>query len=106
VLARHGRLGLLAEIVAAAERLADELDGQQQATFAAAYRRCRRAGAGIVAEVEKALAANLAHAHVVVDPAIVGRAPGSAGSERRYYDQSVASSLQRLGHSLKQRGIP
>jgi F0F1-type ATP synthase delta subunit len=45
VLARHGRLGILAEIVAAAERLADELEGRRQATFTTASDRGRPRGA-------------------------------------------------------------
>lgn len=102
VLARHGRLGILAEIVAAAERLADELDGRQQATFTTAVPVDAAEQARIVAEVEKALAATLSPTFVV-DPEIVGGLV--VRIQDTVYDQSVATSLERLGHSLKQRSI-
>jgi F-type H+-transporting ATPase subunit delta len=102
VLARHGRLGILAEVVAAAERLADELDGRRQALFTTAVAIDAAEQARIVAEVEKSLAVTLAPAFAV-DPAIVGGLV--VRIEDTVYDHSVASSLERLGHSLKQRSI-
>ena len=36
VLARHGRLGILSQVVSAARRQADELEGRRQATFTTA----------------------------------------------------------------------
>jgi F-type H+-transporting ATPase subunit delta len=102
VLARHGRLGILAEIVAAAERLADELEGRRQATFTTAVPVDPAEQARIVAEVEKSLAATLSPTFVV-DPAIVGGLV--VRIQDTVYDQSVATSLERLGRSLKQRSI-
>jgi F-type H+-transporting ATPase subunit delta len=102
VLTRHGRLGILAEVVAAAERLADELDGRRQALFTTAVAIDAAEQARIVAEVEKLLAVTLSPAFVV-DPAIVGGLV--VRIQDTVYDHSVASSLERLGHSLKQRSI-
>lgn len=102
VLARHGRLGILAEIVAAAERLADELEGRRQATFTTAVPIDPAEQARIVADVEKSLAATLSPTFVV-DPAIVGGLV--VRIQDTVYDQSVATSLERLGRSLKQRSI-
>lgn len=102
VLARHGRLGILAEIVAAAERLADELDGRQPATFTTAVPVDPAEQARIVTEVEKALAATLSPTFVV-DPEILGGLV--VRIQDTVYDQSIATSLNRLGHSLKQRSI-
>lgn len=102
VLARHGRLGILAEVVAAAERLADELDGRRQATFTTAVPVDPAEQARIVADVEKSLAATLSPTFVV-DPAIVGGLV--VRIQDTVYDQSVATSLERLGRSLKQRSI-
>lgn len=102
VLARHGRLGILAEIVAAAERLADELDGRQQATFTTAVPVDAAEQARVVAEVEQALSAKLSPTFVV-DPEIVGGLV--VRIQDTVYDHSVATSLERLGRSLKQRSI-
>jgi len=102
ILARHGRLGILAEIVAAAERLADELEGRRQATFTTAVPLDAAEQQRIVAEVEGALAATLAPTFVV-DPEIVGGLV--VRIEDTVYDHSVATSLVRLGRSLKQRSI-
>jgi F-type H+-transporting ATPase subunit delta len=102
VLARHGRLDLLAEIVAAAERLADELEGRKQATFTTAATVDAAEQARLVAEVEKAVGATLS-ATFTVDPAIIGGLVVRV--EDTIYDHSVATSLSRLGQRLKQRSI-
>jgi F0F1-type ATP synthase delta subunit len=83
VLARHGRLEVLADVVAAAERLADSLEGRKQATFTTATPVDAADQARLVAEVEKAV--------VRVEDTI--------------YDHSVATGLTRLGQRLKQRSI-
>jgi F-type H+-transporting ATPase subunit delta len=102
VLARHGRLGVLAEIVAAAERLADSLEGRKQATFTTATPVDAADQARLVAEVEKAVGASVT-ATFTVDPALIGGLVVRV--EDTIYDQSVATSLSRLGRRLKQRSI-
>jgi len=102
VLARHGRLDLLAEIVAAAERLADELEGRKQATFTTAATVDAAEQSRLVAEVEKAVGATLS-ATFTVDPAIIGGLV--VRIEDTIYDHSVATGLSRLGQRLKQRSI-
>ena len=102
VLARHGRLGMLASVVAAAERLADERDGKRQATFTTAVPLDAAEQARIVSETEKALAATLVPAFVV-DPAIIGGLVVRVGDT--IYDQSVATGLSRIGGHLRQRNI-
>ena len=102
VLARHGRLGMLAAVVAAAERLADERDGKRQATFTTAVPLDAAEQARIVAETEKSLAATLVPAFVV-DPAIIGGLVVRVGDT--IYDQSVATGLARIGGRLQQRNI-
>ena len=102
VLARHGRLGMLASVVAAAERLADERDGKRQATFTTAVPLDAAEQARIVAETEKALTAALVPSFVV-DPAIIGGLVVRVGDT--IYDQSVATGLARIGGRLNQRNI-
>lgn len=102
VLARHGRLGMLAAVVAAAERLADERDGKRQATFTTAVPLDAAEQARIVAETEKALTAALVPSFVV-DPAIIGGLVVRVGDT--IYDQSVATGLARIGSRLNQRNI-
>ena len=102
VLARHGRLGMLAAVVTAAERLADERDGKRQATFTTAVPLDAAEQARIVAETEKALAATLVPAFVV-DPAIIGGLVVRVGDT--IYDQSVATGLARIGGRLQERNI-
>ncbi len=102
VLAQHGRLGILAPIVAALERLADERAGRQQATFTTATALAAAEQAKIVADVEKALATRL-KPEFVVDPAIIGGLVVRIGDT--IYDQSVVTSLTRLGGRLNQRNI-
>ena len=102
VLARHGRLGMLAAVVAAAERLADERDGKRQATFTTAVPLDAAEQSRIVVETEKALAASLVPAFVV-DPAIIGGLVVCVGDT--IYDQSVATGLTRIGGRIQQRNI-
>jgi len=102
VLARHGRLGLLAEVVTSAERLAAELEGRKQATFTTAMPLAAAEQARIVAEVEQAVSATLAPTFAV-DPDIIGGLVVRIGDT--VYDQSVATALVRLGERLKQRSI-
>jgi F-type H+-transporting ATPase subunit delta len=102
VLARHGRLGLLAAVVDAAERLADERDGRKQATFTTAVPLDSAEQARIVAETEQALSASLKPAFVV-DPTIIGGLVVRVGDT--IYDQSVATGLARIGGRIQQRNI-
>jgi len=102
VLARHGRLGLLGSVVAAAERLAEERDGRRQATFTSAVPLDAAEQARVVAEAEKALAARFVP-RFVVDPAIIGGLVVRVGDT--IYDQSVATGLARLGGRLRERNI-
>lgn len=102
VLARHGRLGVVADVVAAAERLADSLDGRKQATFTTATPVDAADQARLVAEVEKAVGATLS-ATFRVDPRLIGGLVVRV--EDTIYDHSVATGLSRLGRRLQQRSI-
>ncbi|MFM7108561.1 MAG: ATP synthase F1 subunit delta [Planctomycetaceae bacterium] len=102
VLARHGRLGILAEVVAATEQLANQLEGRLQARFTTAVPVDAAEQARLVAEVEKAVGATLA-ATFTVDPALIGGLVVRV--EDTIYDHSVATGLSRLGRRLKQRSI-
>jgi F-type H+-transporting ATPase subunit delta len=102
VLARHERLDILAEVVAAARRLSDALDGRRQAVFTTAVPIDPAERERIVAEVSKSLAVTLAPTFVV-DPALLGGLV--VRIDDTIYDQSVATSLVRLGDQLKQRSI-
>jgi len=102
VLARHGRLGILSLVVAAAERLADERAGRQQATLTTAVALGAQEQARNVADVEKGLSARLKPSFVV-DPSIIGGLVVRIGDT--IYDQSVATSLTRLSGCLQQRNI-
>ena len=102
VLARHGRLGMLGAVVEAAERLADERDGKQQATFTTAVPLDAAEQSRIVGETEKALAASL-KPRFVVDPTIIGGLVVRVGDT--IYDQSVATGLAHLGGRLHTRNI-
>jgi len=102
VLARHGRLGMLAAVVEAAERLADERDGRKQATFTTAVPLDAAEEGRIVAETEKALAIAVVPTFVV-DPAIIGGLVVRVGDT--IYDQSVATGLTRISGRIRQRNV-
>ena len=102
VLARHERLDILAEVVAAARRLSDTLDGRRQAVFTTAMPLDAAEQERIVAEVSKSLAVKLSPTFVV-DPAVLGGLVVRV--DDTVYDQSVATGLVRLGGQLKQRSI-
>jgi len=102
VLARHGRLGMLGAVVVAAERLADERDGRKQATFTTAVPLDDAERARVVAEIERAVKSPLTPTFAV-DPALIGGLVVRIGDT--IYDQSVATSLTRLGGRLHQRNI-
>ena len=102
VLARHGRLGVLPEVAAAAGRFADELEGIHEAVFTTAVPLDPDGQQRVVAEVQRALAISL-RPSFFVDPAIVGGLIVRVGDT--IYDQSVATSLTRLGDRLRQRNI-
>jgi F-type H+-transporting ATPase subunit delta len=102
VLAKHGRLGILAAVAAAAERLADERAGRSQATFTTAVPLDAAEQGRVVADVEKSLAARLKPTFRV-DPGIIGGLVVRIGDT--IYDQSVATSLARLGDRLQDRNI-
>lgn len=102
VLARHGRLGMLAAVLDAADRLADERDGRRQAVFTTAIPLAAAEQGSIVAAAEKALSVSL-KPRFVVDPDIIGGLVVRVGDT--IYDQSVATGLARLGGRLQERNI-
>lgn len=102
VLARHGRLEILPQVLTAVERLADELDGRRQATFTTAMPLDTAEQERIRAEFEKQLGLSLA-ATFHVDPDLLGGLV--ARVDDTVYDHSVATGLVRLGEKLKQRSI-
>lgn len=102
VLARHDRLGLLADVVEAAGRLADERDGLKRAEFITAVPLDAADRERVVAEAAAALGTRLAPTFTV-DPDLLGGL--IVRVEDTVHDHSVATSLRRLGSSLKQRSI-
>ena len=102
VLARHGRLGLLTAVATAAARLADELAGIHEAVFTTAVPLEPAQQAQVAADVQRSLAIAL-RPTFVVDPTIVGGLMVRVGDT--IYDQSVVTSLARLGDRLRQRNI-
>ena len=102
VLARHGRLGMLGVVVDAAERLADERDGLKRAEFTTAVPLDAAEREQVVADTAKALGLRLAPTFTV-NPDVLGGLVVRV--EDTVYDHSVATGLQRLGRSLKQRSI-
>jgi F-type H+-transporting ATPase subunit delta len=102
VLARHGRLGMLAQVVAAAERQADELEGRRQATVTTALPLDPAEQREIVAAVEKAVGGSITPSFVV-NPELIGGLIVRVADT--VYDHSVATSLVRLRARLKQRSI-
>lgn len=102
VLARHGRLGMLSAVAQAAARLADELEGIHEAVFTTAVPLDAAGREQVAADVQRSLAMAL-RPSFVVDPTIVGGLVVRVGDT--IYDQSVATSLVRLGDRLRQRNI-
>jgi F-type H+-transporting ATPase subunit delta len=102
VLARHGRLGIVAEVVAAARRLAEQLAGRKQAVFTTAMPLSGDDQRKLVAEVEQAVGVTLAPSFAV-DPALIGGLVVRIGDT--VYDQSIATGLARLGGNLHRRTI-
>ena len=102
VLARHGRLGMLAHVVAAAERQADEMEGRRQATFTTALPLDTAEQSQIVASVEKAIGSTVSPTFIVNPELIGGLIVRIADT---VYDHSVATGLVRLRARLKQRSI-
>ena len=102
VLTRHGRLGMLSHVVAAAERLADELEGRRQATFTTAVPLDAAEQSQIVASVEQSIGANVSPTFIVNPELIGGLIVRIADT---VYDHSGATSLVRLRARLKQRSI-
>lgn len=102
VLARHGRLGMLAQVVASARRQADEMEGRQQATFTTATPLDAAEQSQLVASVEKAVGASL-NPTFIVNPELIGGLIVRIADT--VYDQTVATSLVRLRARLKQRSI-
>jgi len=102
VLARHGRLGVLSQVVASARRQADELEGRRQATFTTAEPLDTADQRQIVASVEKAIGGSLSPTFIVNPELIGGLIVRIADT---VYDHSVATSLVRLRERLKQRSI-
>jgi F-type H+-transporting ATPase subunit delta len=102
VLARHGRLGIVAEVAAAARRLAEEMEGRQQATITTAVSLADDEQRRIVADVEQAVGVTLAPSFAV-DPDLIGGLVVRIGDT--VYDQSIATGLSRLGGNLHRRTI-
>lgn len=102
VLARHGRLGIVAEVADAARRLADELAGRHEAVLTTAVALSEDDQQQVIADVERKLGVPLA-ATFAVDPALIGGLVVRVGDT--VYDQSIASSLASLGGKLHRRTI-
>ncbi|MFM1904513.1 MAG: F-type ATPase subunit delta [Planctomycetota bacterium] len=100
VLARHGRLGIVAQVAAAARGLADELSGLQSARFTTATPLSDDEQRQLVAEVEQAVGARLSP-EFAVDPEMIGGLVVKIGDT--VYDQSIATGLARLGGNLHRR---
>jgi F-type H+-transporting ATPase subunit delta len=102
VLARHGRLGIVSEVAAAARTLDDEQAGRRRATFTTAVPLTDDDRGRIVAEVAEAVGSTLAPSFVV-NPDIIGGLVVRIGDT--VYDQSIASGLSRLAGNLHRRTI-
>jgi F-type H+-transporting ATPase subunit delta len=102
VLARHDRLGILAEVATAARLLDAERAGRRQATFTTAVSLASDEQERIVAEVAEVVGSTLAPSFVV-NPDIIGGLVVRIGDT--VYDQSIATGLSRLAGNLHRRTI-
>ncbi len=102
ILARHGRLGLLREVVDAAAVLCDERDGLRRATFTTVVPLDSAEQERLAAEVGRLIGFRLAPTFTV-NPDVIGGLV--VRIDDTVYDHSVATSLERLGDRLKQRSI-
>jgi len=102
VLARHGRLGIVAGVAAAARRLAEELAGRRQAMITTAVPLSDDDQRRIVTDVEQVVGVSLAPSFAV-DPDLIGGLVVRIGDT--VYDQSIATGLARLGGNLHRRTI-
>ncbi|MEO1992845.1 MAG: ATP synthase F1 subunit delta [Pirellulales bacterium] len=102
ILARHGRLGILAAVAKATSRLADELDGIHKALFTTAVPLTDEKKNDVLKDVQQSLGMSL-RPSFVVDASIIGGLVVQIGDT--IYDQSVATSLTKLGNQLRQRNI-
>jgi len=102
VLARHGRLGIVAEVAAAARTLDDEQSGRRRAVFTTAVTLADADRLRIVEEVSGAVGSALSPSFVV-DPDIIGGLVVRIGDT--VYDQSIASGLFKLAGNLHRRTI-
>jgi F-type H+-transporting ATPase subunit delta len=102
VLARHGRLGIVAEVTRSLRSLDNELAGRRQATFTTAMPLSDEDRSRIVTEVAEAVGASLSPSFVI-DPDIIGGLVVRIGDT--VYDQSIASGLARLAGNLNRRTI-
>ncbi len=102
VLARHGRLGIVAEVAASARRLVDELAGRRPAIFTTATPLAEALRQQLVSDVEQAVGVSLA-ATFEVNPDLIGGLVVRVGDT--VYDQSIATGLARLGGNLHRRTI-
>lgn len=102
VLARHGRLGIVAQVATAARALADQLAGLQRAWFTTAAPLSQDEQQQLVGEVERAVGLRLAPAFSV-NPELIGGLVVKIGDT--VYDQSIATGLAKLGGNLHRRTI-
>lgn len=102
VLADHGRLGILPEIVWELRREVDRREGRREALLTTASQLDASEQADLLKSVEKSLGMSLA-ASFTVNPDLLGGLVVRV--EDTVYDQSVATGLVRLAEQLKQRSI-